>query len=354
MGLVIFLGILLILGIAGLIAGILAMPKTITDTYGRQPVERRNYWRTGTIIGSVVLIVIAPVIFVLTGIKSVPTKSVGVVTSFGRVGSEYSPGAHWMVPWKSLNIVQDTIQSDSFAQANCPLVNGQPQPCADVQQPSGTKGYCIIVRLAGLNQGCIDVQLQTQVEPQAIPELYGNYSSYGPDLALDVDQFVVQRELRTELNRVLGDYNVIADVSASLQVCAANHPGTACNTTVSQFSQFDPQVLTALRTDAELAGKVDVLDVNLQFPHFTGNVETAIETIQNKYTDIVQATLQEQVNAATSAANAALIKSNSLSPAVLQNECYTTTQDAIKAGYSLPTGWNCSGSSSSGLILPGK
>lgn len=340
----IFAGLFVLIGAVGIIAAFIAMPKTVDDRRG----ERPNYGRRWTLIGSVVALLIAPLIVVLAGINTVPTKSVGVVTSFGRVGAEYGPGAHWLWPWKTLNTVSDTIQSDNFAQAN--------GTGADVTQASGIKGYCIAVRLAGLNQGCADVQMQTQVIQAAIPNLYANYSSYGSNLTLDVDEYVVQREVRTDLNRILGDYNVVADVAASLQACAANAAASSqpagCTTSGgSQFSQFDPQLLTALQRDPELAGNVRVLDVNLQFIHFSGSVENAIESIQGKYQDTVAATIQEKTNAAISAANAALVsKPGALNASVLANECYTTTQDAIKAGYSLPAGWTCSGGGSGVLV----
>jgi regulator of protease activity HflC (stomatin/prohibitin superfamily) len=344
MGYVVLAGIFLLIGIVAIVASRLAMPKEKYVSYRGTNEKHKNYTRTWITIAGVVFIVIAPLIFVLAGINSVPTKSVGVVTSFGRVGAEYGPGAHWLVPWKTLNTVSDTIQSDNFSQAN-----GQGP---DQTAPSGVRGYCVAVRLAGLNQGCADVQMQTQVIPAAIPELYANYSSYGSNLTLDVDQYVVQREVKTDLNRILGDYNVVADVAASLQACAATG-SKSCTTTGSQFSQFDPALLKALQADPELAGKVSVLDVNLQFIHFSGSVEAAIESIQSKYQETVAATIQEKTNTAISAANSALIsKPNALNASVLQNECYTTTMAAIKAGYSLPAGWSCSGSGS-GVILQG-
>jgi len=340
MGALVFAIILLLFGAGCFVAALVAMPKK--DERGRL-----NYGRRWTMVAGSVFLVLVPVIFFFAGFNSVPTKSVGVVTSYGKViGQPYGPGGHWMVPWKSLNIVQDTIQSDNFSQAN--------GSGADQQQPSGIKGYCLSVRLAGLTQACLDVQLQTQVEPSAIPELYANYSSYGPNLTLDVDQYVVQRELKTWLNRDLGDYNVIQDVSNALQACAAKAQ-TTCNSTavVSQFGQFDAQVLKSMQQDPELAGKINVLDVNIQYPHFDDNTEGAIQKIQQSYLTTVEATQQEQTNRALSLANAALVQSNSLTPAVLQNNCYATTQDAIKANYSLPAGWSCSGSGSN-LILNGK
>ncbi len=341
MGYVIFAGLFVLAGVVGIVAAKIAMPKKTADRRGN---ESTNYGRRWTLIGSVACLVIAPLIVVLAGINSVPVKSVGVVTSFGRVGAEYGPGAHWLWPWKTLAVVSDTIQSDNFSAANG---TGPDQTAA-----SGVKGYCVAVRLAGLNQGCADIQMQTQVIPDAIPNLYANYSSYGSNLTLDVDQYVVQREVKTDLNRILGDYNVVADVAASLQACSAAGTTTGCTTTAtSQFSQFDPQLLAALQHDPELAGNVRVLDVNLQFIHFSGSVENAIEDIQTHYQDTVAATIQEKTNAAISAANAALVsKPGALNAAVLANECYTTTQDAIKAGFTLPAGWNCSGAGSSVLV----
>lgn len=340
MGYIILAGIFVLAGVAAIVAGLVAMPKRVSAYKGGE--ETPNYARRWTFVAAAVALVIAPLIVVLAGINSVPVKSVGVATSFGRVGAEYDPGAHWLWPWKTMTIVSDTIQSDNFAQAN--------GTGPDQAAPSGVKGYCIPVRLAGLNQGCADVQMQTQVIKEAIPNLFANYSSYGSNLTLDVDEYVVQREVKTDLNRILGDYNVVADVAASLQACSATGQ-TGCTTAGSQFSQFDPALLRALQNDPELKGNVNVLDVNLQYIHFSGSVEAAIESIQSKYQETVAATIQEKTNAAISAANAALVsKPGALNASVLANECYITTQDAIKAGYSLPAGWTCAGSGSSVLV----
>lgn len=329
-----------IFALAGIIAIIAALAGGVSSKEGK-------VWTV--LAGILCLVIIAPAIFFFSGFNSVPTKSVGVVTSYGKViGAPYGPGSHWMAPWKSLNIVQDTIQSDNFFASNG---NGPEQ-----QTSRGINGYCISVRLAGLSQGCLDVQLQTQVVPAAIPELYANYSSYGPNLTLDVDEYVVQRELKTALNRPpLSDYNVIQDVSNSLTACIAKGQQSCSANTSSQFSQFDPVILAALQNDPQLKGKINVLDVNLQFPHFDANTENAISKIQTAYLTTVEATQQEKTNAAISLANAALVQQkNALTPAVLAHECYQTIQMAIKAGFNgLPATLGC-GSSGSGVILQGK
>ena len=286
--------------------------------------------RVWAIIGGVLGIFLTGGLFLLSLFHSVPTKSVGVTTSYGKViGTPYGPGAHMLAPWKNLNIVQDTIQSDNFSQVNGSL--------ADTYTNSGALGNCITVRLGGNQEGCADVQLQTQVYEDAIPDLFANYSSYGSDLTADIDKYVVKRELVTVLNRTLGDYNPVADVSTTLNSSGA-----------SQFSAFDPTLLTAMQSD--LQGEVRVLNINLQYVHYDAATQARINQIATQYADTQVAKQQEATNAAISLANAALAKTNSLSPAVLQNECYTTTQDAVKAGYALPAGWNCSGGSSSVLV----
>lgn len=283
--------------------------------------------------------------------QSVPTKSEGVVTSYGKViGTPYGPGRHQIAPWRTLNIVQDTIQSDSFFQSNG---NG-----SDQLTPHGIVGNCISVRLAGLSSGCLDVQMQSQVRADAIPELYANYSSYGPSLTLDIDQYVVQRELKTVLNRPpLSDYNVIQDVSNSLAACIKKGQADCTANTSSQFSQFDPVILKALQEDPQLKGKIDILDVNLQFPHFDDSTEAAIRKIQTSYLETVEATQQERTNAAISTANAALVNTKSgqaLTPAILQYDCYQVIQAAIKAGYTgLPATLSC-GNGNSNVLVNGK
>jgi len=300
-----------------------------------------------TIIGGIFAVILAGGMIVQSMFQSVPTKSEGVVTSYGKViGAPYGPGSHFLAPWKTLNIVQDTIQSDKFFASN--------GTGADAQQPYGTVGYCITVRLGGMNSGCADVQIQTQLIPAAIPELYGNYSSYGASLQADVDQFVVKRELTTDLNRLLGDYNVIADVSANLTACVQKGQASCNAVTSSQFSQFDPQLLTALQDDPELKGRIRVLDVNLQNIVFSDSTEQAIQKIQESYLQTVEATQQEKTNAAISLSNAALVtgkQGNQLTPAILQYDCYQVIQAAIKAGYSgLPATLSCGGGSSNVLV----
>lgn len=348
MGATVFAGIIILISIGVFLGAQFAMPKTIKkdigSRYSSSIEEVKNYGRLWAKIGAIVLVPIAGAIFFASGFQSVPTKSVGVLTSFGQVqGTPYGPGSHWMVPWKTLNVVTDTIQSDSFTQAD--NSNGNPNP--DTYSNSGAKGYCINIRLGGQQEGCADVQLQTQTNESAIPQLFANYNSYGPNLTQDVDQYVVKRDLTTILNRDLGDYNPIQDVSLQLEACDLKNATNCQTNAASQFSKFDGQLTRDLQT--ELGNQVHVFDVNLQYVHYDSTTEAALQRIQNSYTETAQAVQQEQTNAAISAANEALVsKTGTLTPAQLEQECFSIVQTAEKDGYQLPLTWgNCMASSSS-------
>lgn len=336
--------IFLLLAVGGILGARLGMPKTIQGRYD----EKKNYARTWVTIGAAAFVPIAIITFVASGFQSVPTKSVGVLTSFGKVmGTPYGPGSYWMVPWKTLNVVSDTIQSDSFLQANGSRQGSTYVPVADTYTNSGAKGFCLTVRLGGQQEGCADVQLQTQTNEAAIPDLFANFSSYGPNLTQDVDAFVVKRDLITVLNRDLGDYSPVEDVSAQLAACDLRQV-TVCNTSAqSQFTKFDPRLKADLQ--AALGNEVTVKDVNLQYVHYNITTEQALEKIQNSYTETAVQTQQEQTNAAISAANKALVsQTTNLTPAQLEQECFSIVQTAEKDNYQLPLTWgNCTGGTTS-------
>lgn len=349
MGATVLAAIFLLLFFGLLLGAIFGMPKTRTFTsgssYNRTTEEKRNYARFWVMAGAILFLILAPITFISAGFQSVPTKSVGVLTSYGRVqGTPYGPGSHWMVPWKTLNIVTDTIQSDSFFQS---YGNN-----ADTYSNSGAQGYCITVRLGGSQEGCADIQLQTQTDESAIPALFANYSSYGPNLTQDVDRYVVKRDLTTVLNRVLGDYSPVMDVSQQLAACDLHKAATCQANVTSQFSQFDTTLLHSLQD--VLGNQVKVIDVNLQYIHYNQTTEDALTKIQDSYTATAQAVQQEQTNAAISAANKALVSSTgTLTPVQLEQQCLAIVQTAIKEGYQLPLTWgNCiSPSSTSGVIV---
>jgi hypothetical protein len=122
-----------------------------------------NQVKATRIIGAV-LVVIAFLFYAAGGIKSVPVKSIGVATSFGAVdGAPLTSGPHetW-APWKSVNVVDETIQTTTFEGCQGQFCEkgdevGQTVP------PAGDSGSstapCLEVRIGGQQEGCLDVTI---------------------------------------------------------------------------------------------------------------------------------------------------------------------------------------------------
>lgn len=344
MGLVILAAIILVACLAIVLIGIFGMPSQVESYRGGG--TSTNYAKRIIIVVAALFGLVLPTGIVWgAGNHSVPTKYEGVITSYGKVVGERGPGHFWMWPTHSINLVSRTIQSDNFLQRN--------GDNADSYTNSGATGYCITVRLGMQNEGCADIQLQTETNADAIPSLYANYSSYGPNLTQDVDRYVVKRDLTTVLNRDLGDYNVIEDITQQLEACDLKNIKSCQVNTQSQFSKFDPTLTSDLQ--AALGNQVTVKDVNLQYIHYDGNTEAAIQKITNNYLATAAAIQQQQTNTALSQAAANLqTNKQALTPQYLQYLCFQTTQDAEKTNYTLPATWNCSGASGAGVLVSGK
>jgi regulator of protease activity HflC (stomatin/prohibitin superfamily) len=305
-----FIFILCILAFAG---GIIAL---LAGGMAKNPVAVRA--------SGAVAIILALLVFFFSGFRSVPTKSIGVPTSFGHVESTLGSGFHWKMPWTTVNILDETIQTTTF-EGTKNLPGGNPD-----------QNECLDVRIGGQQTACLDVTIQWRILDSGAPGLYQDYSGQGSIMNTITDAVVI-RELKQTVNDVLGDYNPIADVASTQG--AGN----------SQFSAFGPVVLRAMRAD--LSGRIQVLTVLMPLLRYDSATQARLNQIQQQYGETAIAQQEIKTNQDQSAANAAI--SHSLTPASLAYDCLTITQSALKSGTSLPVGWNCFGSSSS-LALTGK
>lgn len=257
--------------------------------------------------------------FVIGGIREVPTRSVGVPTAFGSVQGSMRPGLHWRLPWTTVNILDETIQTTTFEGAGC-----------------------LTVRIGGQQTACLDVTLQWRVQDSGAAALFNDYNGKGsanlggvqPSTAVPggimgtITDAVVIRELEQVVNEVLGDYNPVADVAAS---------ATAGN---SQFSTFGPVVLRDMQRD--LAGRIQVMNAFLPLLRYDPSTQSRLNTIQVQVADTAIAGEEYQTNVAQARANAAI--AGQVSPAQLEYECLQMVQAAIKAGYTgLPATLSCLG-----------
>lgn len=269
----------------------------------------------GLLASAIGMFLLAVLVFALSGLREVPTKSVGVVTSFGRVGAIVTPGLHWMAPWSRVNILTTRIQTTTFEGKNC-----------------------LDVRIGGQQQACLDATIQWHVIDAAAPGLYTSYGANGQDIMVDIRNAVVVREFKQAVNQQLGDYNPIVDVAQN---------GQAGN---SQFTTFGPKVHSQMI--AEIGHRIKVSTVIMPFLHYDPNTQNRLNTIQTQFADTAIANQELQTNLAQAKANDALARSVSHDPNVLIAQCLSLVQNAVKTNSKvLPAGFSCFGGSGTAIAV---
>lgn len=299
---------------------ILAVIAIGVGTLGRLGVEdKKDRWMP-TALGAAVFIV-AFLLYVVGGLKSVPVKNIGVPTSFGKVGSSvYQPGIHetW-TPWLHLTDIDETVQTISFEDKG----NDNGTSC--------TGG--LPVRIGGQQTACADVTLQYQIKPGAAGSLFSDYANTGNFMS-EIANAVVLKEFKQVVNGVLGDYNPITDVQSV----------TNSGTQTSQFTTFGPTILADMQKD--IGSEITVRTVYLPQLHYSSTIESELAKIQTAYADDAVANENIKVNEANATALEKLG-----TPSL--NELVAQCLNDVKSESSLPAGFSCFGSNSS-LALSGK
>jgi regulator of protease activity HflC (stomatin/prohibitin superfamily) len=277
--------------------------------------------KAGSVVGAIVAGGLSLfLIFFLAGVREVPTKSVGVTTSFGKVGAVLRPGWHHEGIFTHVNILNEAYQTDTFQGG---FANGSNDVCTGGLQ----------VRIGGQQSACLDLTIKWQIEDRGAAALFNNYNSQGTNLMSDIENNLVINDLRNAANHVMGDYNPIQDV-ASLTGNAA-----------SQFSTFEPQIATIMRSD--LQGQIRVIGINVQYAHYDNSTQSRLNQIQAQYAETAIAQQQVITNEAQAKANAAISRSST--PEALASRCLDIVQQAVKAGVTLDPGFTCLSPSTVGI-----
>jgi hypothetical protein len=262
--------------------------------------------------GGAAVIAVAFLLYVVSGLKSVPVKNLGVAQSFGAVsGGFYNPGVHetWK-PWVHLTDIDETVQTTTFEGGNA-----------------------LDVRIGGQQTADADITIQWKILPSAASSLFSDYANQG-DLMTTVTNAVVVRELKQVVNEVLGDYNPIQDQES------ANASGA------SQFSTFGPVILKDMQAD--IGTRIQVQTVLLPLLRYDATTQARLNTIQQAYANDAIAKEDIVVNTDQAKAYSAL---GSPSVNALVSQCLSDLKD--DAGQ-LPTGFQCFPGAGSGLAISGK
>ena len=287
---------------------------------------RRAMSMVASVLGTIALL-----LGVWSTVRSVPVHSSGVEVSFGKVEGDLRPGLNfWNAPWTGVTIMDETVQSSVWS---APSWNG-----SDTQNPG-----CLIVRIGGQQLGCANLRVKWQVEDARAPKLFNQYDNQGTDVMTSIKANLVDADIQEVMNEIMGDYNPILDA----QLTAANGGNVAAP---SQYTSFGPKIQAALQK--LLGNQIRILPdgVVLSQSFYQQVTESRLSGIQNQVADTAIAAQQYLTDQKLAAANNALAKS--LTPEILQHECYTVTQDIYNAHGTMNVGWNCTGTPS--LALSGK
>jgi len=277
--------------------------------------------KTGVRGIGILLIVLSFGLFFIGGLKHVPSRSIGIPSSFSQVGSKaYGPGYHetWK-PWLNLTDATETIQKTQFS--GC-----WGQYCTSPNQP---RGYCLEVRIGGQQTACVDVTVKWRMNKQTAGQQYLNYANQDDNLVDAVRDNEIIPELHTAENTELDGYNPITD---------AKQLGTGAN---SQYLTFANLVEQKVKDD--LGTQVQIISVNQPLAYYTASTETFLHQIQNKAAEDQVAILHQKVNS-----DQKLALENLGTPTLAQLEYLCVTSTVVHAA-----GWTCFGGNSS-IAVSGK
>lgn len=121
-------------------------------------------------------------LWTISSVGTVPTKNVGVVTSFNKpTGETYTAGAYWKAPWKSVTDMSLAWQTDVYT--------------FNVQGAAGTT--------VGL-----DVRPRWRMTPEAAPDLFQNHKDFD-----SVKKNLFENELKDAANKLFAAYNPMTNIN---------------------------------------------------------------------------------------------------------------------------------------------
>ncbi|MDM4718478.1 SPFH domain-containing protein [Micromonospora sp. WMMA1363] len=178
-----------------------------------------------------------------TSAHSVPIRSVGIVTSFGKpTGEVTGSGLKWVAPWQKVG------EWDAGRQKYDHIGGGD----------------CVRVRTGTLADACVEVLVEWQVKPENAPKQFMDYKG-------DFDSFRGQRvgvQLDSAVNDAFATYNPLENID-----------GATGNLNVD-LKPFAESIKTSAET--RLASDVDILSVTITRVNHDDKTEGNIKAFQDK------------------------------------------------------------------------
>ncbi|RLK22302.1 regulator of protease activity HflC (stomatin/prohibitin superfamily) [Micromonospora sp. M71_S20] len=202
----------------------------------------RSAKRTATLAALACLV--GTVVFTVgSSAHSVPIRSVGIVTSFGKpTGKVTGSGLKWVAPWQKVGEWDAGRQKYDH-------IGGD---------------HCVRVRTGTLADACVEVLVEWQVKPENAPKQFMDYKG-------DFDSFRGQRvgvQLDSAVNDAFATYNPLEKIDSNTG---------SLNVDLKPFAE-------SIKTSAEsrLASDVDILSVTITRVNHDDKTEGNIKAFQDK------------------------------------------------------------------------
>ncbi|SCF26921.1 Regulator of protease activity HflC, stomatin/prohibitin superfamily [Micromonospora viridifaciens] len=203
---------------------------------------RRNV-RQPSFLAAAAALVVTLLLTVTTSAHSVPIRSVGIVTSFGKpTGKVTGSGLKWVAPWQRVGEWDAGRQKYDHIGSN----------------------NCVRVRTGTLADACVEVLVEWQVQPDNAPKQFMDYKG-------DFDSFRGQRvgvQLDSAVNDAFSTYNPLERIDAKTG---------SLNVDLKPFAEN-------IKSNAErrLAEDVDILSVTITRVNHDEKTEGNIKAFQDK------------------------------------------------------------------------
>lgn len=249
---------------------------------------------------------------ILTGFSSmtiVPTKNVGIVTTFGNPTDTFDNGFHWKAPWEKVTELDGTIQTDTHSGDNSTQVRLANQSVADVNN-----------------------SVRWRIVEDKADDLFKDYRGFD-----NIRDSLVTRELAAALNTVFEDYDPLATNEAG----ESSTPG---------FEELSDEATALLQQ--QVGAGIEVLSVIITKVKLDEPTQERLNALQ---TEIANTRIAEQsalTAEAEALANDILSDSVSEDPNVLVSKCLDLLSEMISANMAVPPAFSCWPGSQSALVLP--
>lgn len=290
----------------------------------------------GKKIGGIVAVVgmlVATTVFMIGMYNKVPARNLGIVSNGGKVYDQtLAPGRHWLAPYKSVDLIDTTIQTIHFRGDKHTSDKG-----IDTEPSVG-------VQLSNKTYATIEVTVQWHVSTAAedAVNLYKSYKHNGTAIMDGVRDNLVVAQIKHAMGLVYSNYNPLASL-------------TDANANDAQVTNDDLEKLVIAKL-TPLVPNIVIVSFTINLPHYDNTTQEQL----NKYAQALAAQRiaeqQAKVNQAIVDANNILANAaSSKDPGAQYQQCLQLLRDLATSGKlaDLPPNTLSCGNGNNGSVIVG-